>query len=66
MLTLVEEISQKNPVLGELLKRLDYEIAQTQTGPERNSLTIIRDYITMYAMAALEEDGVLIPLAQPE
>lgn len=66
MLTLVEEISQKNPVLGELLKRLDYEIAQTRTGPERNSLTIIRDYITMYAMAALEEDGVLIPLAQPE
>lgn len=66
MQTLVEEISQKSPVLGELLKRLDYEIARTQSGPERNSLTIIRDYITMYAMAALEEDGTLIPLVRSE
>lgn len=66
MQTLTEEISQKNPVLGELLSRLDYEIARTQSGPERNSLTIIRDYITMYAMAALEDDEILIPLVHPE
>jgi hypothetical protein len=62
MLTLLEEITQANPTLGELLARLEYEIAHTQTGPERNSLTIIRDYVMMHAMAVLEEDGILVPL----
>lgn len=64
MLTLIEEINQKNPTLGELLKRLEYEIMHAQTGPERNSLTIIRDYIMMYSLAALEHDGILVPLVQ--
>lgn len=66
MQTFVEQVTARNPVLGELLGRLEYEILKTPSGSYRNSLTVIRDYIAMYAMAEMEDDGVLIPLVDAE